>query len=169
MTTQLPVTLLFCATVIVSPGWAQTSGDAPYVPEYSKVYDPERDPVADGKDALKYAHDTGRRVLIEAGGDWCSYCRILDRFLGDNPAVRESLHERFVVLKVNVSDVNENEAFMSALPKTSGYPHFFIAENDGTIIFSDDTTHLFHDGGYSKEHFIEFLNEWGPQTAAEQH
>ena len=159
--------MLIVAALTLPLGWADATDDDYYIPAYSNSYDPGRDPVVDGKEALRYAQHTNRRILIAAGGDWCNYCKVLDRFITDNPSVKNSLYERFVVLKVNVSDENDNEAFMSALPDTFGYPHIFISENDGTVIYSDDTTGFLDSGEYSADRFIDFLYKWGSSALTE--
>jgi thiol:disulfide interchange protein len=61
------------------------------LPAYSLGYDPARDPFADGREALRLARQTGRMVLIEVGGDWCSWCRVLDRFLNQHVAIGTTL------------------------------------------------------------------------------
>ena len=94
---------------------AETS-HAQELPAYSLGYDPARDPFADGREALRLARETGRMVLIEVGGDWCSWCHVLDRFLNQHAAISTTLHQRFVVLKVNVDDSNDNAGFLSAFP-----------------------------------------------------
>lgn len=159
--------MLLCVAFTLPPGWADAAEDW-YIPEYSKAYDPSRDPFADGKEALQYAQQTNRRVLIEVGGDWCSYCKILDYFINNNATIKNSLYERFVVLKVNISDENDNKAFISGLPKTFGYPHIFITENDGTVILSKDTAQLLQNGKYSEQRFIDFLDKWGPSANTEE-
>jgi len=130
------------------------------LPAYSRHYDPDRDPAADGRAALRLARRTGRRVLIEVGGDWCSWCRRLDRFIRDHPGLRAALHRGFVVLKVNVSDTNDNADFMAGLPKPLGYPHVYIAERDGRILHSQDTAAWLVDGSYSPRRFRQFLDHW---------
>ncbi|NNF96568.1 MAG: thioredoxin family protein, partial [Halobacteria archaeon] len=112
----LPVSL-YLLPLFVS---AQTS-----LPTSSQIYDPARDPFADGRAALKLARETNRRVLIEVGGDWCSWCHILNKFLAENQQIREQLHRNFVILKVNVSEANDNAAFMAGFPKPLGYPHIY--------------------------------------------
>lgn len=134
------------------------------LPSYNQAYDPARDPFADGREALRYARETGRRVLIEAGGEWCRYCQRLDHFIQNNPAVRNAFYKHFVVLKVNISDKNDNREFMADLPRIHGYPHFFIAEPDGALIHSQDTAQLLHRGAYSQERFLEFIETWGPEN-----
>jgi len=134
---------------------AQTS-----LPAYSQTYDPGRDPFADGRAALKLARDTNRRVLIEIGGDWCRWCHVLDKFLAENQQIREQLHRYFVIVKVNISDANDNAEFMAGFPKPLGYPHIYITEADGSIIFSKDTTDLQEHSRYSVQRFQQFIDKW---------
>ena len=130
------------------------------LPAYSQGYDPARDPFVDGSAALKLAQETNRRVLIEIGGNWCSWCLQLDKFLAENHQLREQLHRYFVILKVNVSEVNDNAEFMAGFPKPLGYPHIYISEADGRIIFSKDTAQLLENSRYSVERFQQFIDKW---------
>ncbi|TNF92208.1 MAG: DUF255 domain-containing protein [Gammaproteobacteria bacterium] len=130
------------------------------LPAYSTGYDANRNPNADGRAALKLAKETNRRVLIEVGGDWCSWCHILDRFIRDHPTVQSRLHETFVVLKVNVSDANDNASFMASLPPTLGYPHMYVADMDGSILHSQDTAEFIQNKRYSEQLILAFLDRW---------
>ncbi len=130
------------------------------LPEYSKAYDPERDPFADGNNALQNAKQTQRRVVIEVGGDWCTWCHVLDKFISTTPEIYEQLHGKFVVLKVNYSDANENKPFLKGLPKITGYPHWFITDNDGSVVYSGNIVQLLENGKYSQKRFTHFLNQW---------
>lgn len=130
------------------------------LPAYSLVYDPVRDPFADGRAALRLAKDTNRRVLIEVGGDWCHWCHVLDKFLAENQQIREQLHRHFVILKVNVSETNDNAEFMAGFPRPRGYPHMYITEADGSIIFSKDTLELQENSRYSVQRFQQFIDKW---------
>lgn len=130
------------------------------LPAYSQGYDPARDPAADGRAALQLARHTGRRVLIEVGGDWCSWCRVLDRFLAEHKTLREKLDRHFVVLKVNVSDENDNAEFMAGLPRPLGYPHLYVSDPEGRILFSKDSGELLVNGRYSVQRFNDFIDRW---------
>ena len=133
------------------------------LPPYSRGYSPARDPFADGRDAIKTAQASQRRVLIELGGDWCRWCRwcmALDRFLADNAPVRERLHRHFVILKVNVSEDNNNAAFLAGLPPTQGYPHLFVANMNGRVIHSQDTAQFLANGHYNVQRVLAFIEHW---------
>jgi len=130
------------------------------LPLYSTTYDANRNPNADGRAALKLAKDTQRKVLIEVGGDWCSWCHILDRFIRDHPDVESRLHETFVLLKVNVSDVNDNAEFMASLPPAMGYPHMYVTNSNGDVLHSQDTAEFLVNKKYSEVRFMAFLDRW---------
>ena len=109
---------------------------AEQLPEYSLAYDPSRDAFQDGRDAIKRATKTNRRILIEVGGDWCKWCHVLDRFLNKNPDIKKELHQTFVFLKVNVSEENSNDEFLKVFPRPLGYPHMYVTEKDGNLLLS---------------------------------
>ena len=151
--------------ILLLPVTVQSGEHADYIapvslPDYSKTYDPERDPFKDSINALKNAKETQRRVLIEVGGDWCKWCNVLEKFINTTPSVHKQLHENFVVLKVNFSDENNNKLFLKDMPKLIGYPQVFITENDGSIIYAGNIVQLLENGKYSKKRFNNFLAEW---------
>lgn len=152
-----------CLFTLLITGFANTG--AQEIPEYSRSYDPDRDPFTDSNKALQYATQTGRRVLIALGGDWCSYCLQLDDFITGDQQLHAALYDRFVVLKINVSEDNMNEDFRAGLPEINGYPHFFISRSDGSILYSKDTSQLLEDGTYSRTRFLQFLEAWGPEAS----
>jgi len=130
------------------------------LPLYSTVYDDKRDPFKDAVAAISLAKATNRNVLIEIGGNWCTWCHKMDRFLDKNPDIYQSLHQEFVVLKINVSDSNENEAFMKGLPPVLGYPHMYVSTSSGKMVLSKDTAELQEDGKYAAANWRSFINQW---------
>jgi len=157
--------LLIC--LFSFPALSQAAGS---LPAYSVKYDPARDAFADGRAAIKLATQTQRRVLIEVGGEWCTWCHILDKFLNDNPDIKKQLHETFVLLKINVSEENDNKEFLSAFPKPLGYPHMYVSEKNGNVLWSKDTADFINNGKYDRKNFIAFFKRWKikPQTKVSQ-
>lgn len=132
------------------------------LPLYSKVYDDKRDPFKDAKAAIALAKASQRNVLIEIGGNWCTWCHKMDAFLDKNPDIYQKLHSEFVVLKINVSDTNENSAFMKGLPPVLGYPHMYVSTSAGKMVLSKDTAEFLQDGEYSRANWLAFINKWRP-------
>ncbi len=126
------------------------------------AYDPQRDPAQDLAQVLTQTRTSGKRILIEVGGDWCTWCHALDRYIHDNEAVSEALRANFVVLKVNYSEENTNESFLSQYPEIPGYPHIFVLESTGELLHSQNTGDLEEGKSYSNEAFLSFLNKWSP-------
>ncbi len=130
------------------------------LPFYSKHYDDQRDPFKDASAAIALASKTNRNVLIEIGGNWCGWCKKMDAFLEKNPKVYQALHSKYVLLKVSVSDANENEAFMKGLPPVLGYPHMYVSTGSGKMLLSKDTAELLEGEQYSIKQWLAFLERW---------
>lgn len=130
------------------------------LPQYSLRYDPQRDAMQDGYAAIKLAKATHRRILIEVGGDWCKWCHVLDRFLNEHSDVKTQLHKTFVLLKVNVSEENDNQNFLKVFPAPLGYPHMYVMESNGKLLLSKDTGEFLVNGKYSKKRFKEFFEKF---------
>jgi thiol:disulfide interchange protein len=139
-----------------------------YVPVHE--YDPARNAELDLELAVAEAKRTNKRVLIEVGGLWCSWCHRMDDFFKKNSDVLEFREKNFVMLKINMSDENKNEALLGRYPKIEGYPHIFVLDNDGKLIHSQDTGALEAGKGYDLDKFKSFLTTWAtaPSDVAKQ-
>ncbi len=62
-----------------------------------------------------------------------------------------------------MSDENNNAEFLSEYPEIPGYPHFFVLDQDGTLLHSQGTGELESGRGYDEDLFIAFLNAWKPK------
>ncbi|MBA6295650.1 thioredoxin family protein [Colwellia sp. MB02u-9] len=158
--------VLLSSLLLTSPVSAQASAHpstiatANELPLYSKVYDDKRDPFKDAQAAIGIAQASNRNVLIEIGGNWCTWCHKMDAFLAKNPKIYQTLHDNYVLLKISVSDSNENEAFMKSLPPVQGYPHMYVSTNTGQMLLSKDTAELLDDLQYSAQYWLTFLAKW---------
>ncbi len=125
-------------------------------------YEPDRDPFADLEYAKNLAEQGDKHILLVVGGDWCSWCHTLDRFIKQNESVEQALNETFVTLKINVSEDNYNEAFLENLPSAVGYPHFYVLSHEGKVLASQQTAELesFWGWGYSKRAFRKFIEQY---------
>lgn len=127
-----------------------------------RKFDPARDPAKDVAAAAAEARAQGKRVLVDVGGEWCVWCHLMDDFIAANPDVRSLLDANYVMVKVNWSRENKNEAFLDKLPKIKGYPHLFVLDGDGRLLHSQDTDVLEQGRGYDKARFVAFLKKWAP-------
>ena len=125
-------------------------------------FDPARDPAKDVAAAVAQARDEGKRVLVDVGGEWCSWCHIMDRFFAADDEAREMRDRGFVVVKVNYSPQNKNQAFLSRYPRIAVYPHLFVLGPDGKLLHSQDTGELEAGKGYDRDKMLGFLRNWTP-------
>ena len=143
----LAFALLLCAT----------SGRAADLPTR---FDPSRDAAADVAQAVATASAQGKRVIVDVGGEWCSWCHILDRFIASNADVRALIDAQYVWVKVNYSKENRNRALLSRWPAIEGYPHLFVLDANGRLVHSQDTSELESGKGYDKARVIAMLRRW---------
>ena len=139
---------------------------APSTESASAGYDPSADTYVDLQQAVSQATRSGRRILLEVGGEWCIWCHYWEDFLAADAAVSQRLTRAFVVLKVNYSPENENSEFLSQYPQIPGYPHFFVLDTDGSFLHSQGTAVLELGSSYDPEKVLEFIRQWGPNPAA---
>jgi thiol:disulfide interchange protein len=125
------------------------------------VYDPARNPAEDLQQAIVIAQNQNKRIMLELGGDWCIWCKFMDEFYASHNDILQFRADHYVLVKVNVSDKNMNEDFLSQFPAAAGYPHIYILDSDGTFLHSQDTVEL-EDGAesYVPDVFMDFLKEW---------
>jgi thiol:disulfide interchange protein len=123
-------------------------------------FDPARDAAADVATATSMAKAQKKRVLVDVGGEWCSWCHILDAYIASNADVKKLVDDHYVWVKVNWSPQNKNETLLSRWPKVKGYPHLFVLDAEGTLLHSQNTGDLESGKGYDKERMLAFLREF---------
>ena len=128
-------------------------------------FDPARDAAADVATAVAQAKAEGKRVLVDVGGEWCSWCHIMDRFFAADAEARGLRERGYVFVKVNFSPENKNEALLARWPKINGYPHLFVLEPDGALVHSQDTSELEAGKGYDRAKMVAFLRRFSPDAA----
>jgi thiol:disulfide interchange protein len=151
------------ATEYSSPPGAQEAGAATQYRTPVK-YDPGGDPEKDLAEAIAEAKRSHRNILIEVGGEWCSWCHIMDDFFRAHVDLLSLRENNYVLLKVNMSRENENKAFLSRFPLIHGYPHILVLDADGHLIRSQETSALEDGRSYHVKRFTKFLTEFAPKT-----
>ena len=128
--------------------------------EAPTAFDPARDPEKDVAAAVALAKAQDKPVIVDVGGEWCSWCHTMDRFIAANDDLKSLVDARYVWVKVNYSKENKNEAFLSRWPKIEGYPHLFVLDGDGKLLHSQDTGELEAGKSYDKAKFLAFVQRW---------
>ena len=125
-------------------------------------YDPARDAEKDVREAVAAARESKRHVLLEVGGKWCVWCRIMDKYFADHAELLALREKNFVTIKINFSPENENRALLSKYPEIPGYPHLFVLDAEVKLLHSQNTEELEEGKSYNYEKFTAFLKKWSP-------
>lgn len=123
-------------------------------------FDPKRDSEKDLAEAIKIATKDKKRILLDVGGEWCSWCHKLDKLFKTDAEVAATLKQKFVLVKVNFSPENENKQFLAKYPKIQGYPHLFVLESTGKLLHSQDTGLLETGDHHDHDKVMAFLKKW---------
>ena len=138
-----------------------SAGQSKYVP--IAKYDPKRDAAGDIQDAIKEAQIRHQRILLEVGGDWCSWCHTLDDFFATHPELLQLRDKNFVTVKINFSEENENKEVLARYGPVESFPHLFVLDADGKLLLSKDTAALENGRSYDLGRLLAFLQEWALQ------
>ncbi len=153
-------TVLIAILFSTSFSFSISANNTVELPLYSQHYDAKRNPFDDARAALKLAQATDRNVLMVVGGNWCAFCMEMERFWRTNDDINQEIHHAFVILKINVSDENENSEFMASMPPTSGYPHLYVSSASGKILLSKDALDQQINGKHQAKLWLTFINKW---------
>jgi thioredoxin-related protein len=143
--------------------WTAAAFGAPPANLPPAGYDKTRDPAADLRAAVVQAQQENKRILIEVGGEWCIFCRLLNKTIHDDERLTRRLDASFIVLKVNFSPDVRNEAFLSKFPQIQSYPHLFVLDSDGSLLLSHNPDALMNGNKYAPDLILAFLEKWAPQ------
>jgi thioredoxin-related protein len=156
--------LIFSLFLIAAP--AQTPAEQAAAAKYVPVseYDPTRDAALDIQNAISEAERTHKHVLLEVGGEWCSWCHTLDKFFQANQQLLSLRDENYLTVKINFSEGHENRKVLSRYPTIRGFPHLIFLDSHGKLLRSQDTDVLERGNSYSLKKLTATLTKWKPST-----
>jgi thioredoxin-related protein len=130
--------------------------------ETAKLYDPSLDGMKQIKEAADKAARERKHVLIQYGGNWCSWCKKFDAFCKADTSITRIINGNYIPVKLNYDKTNTNDAANSYLgnPARFGFPVFIILDGKGKVIHIQDSSLLEEDSGYSKQKVIGFFEQW---------
>jgi thiol-disulfide isomerase/thioredoxin len=119
-----------------------TFGQAP-----AKPYNENQDPRADLKKATELAKKENKHVLVQFGGNWCSWCMRFHALVNGTP---NSIFKEF------------------DYPNRFGYPVFVILDKNGKRLNTQDSDSFEHRDpnvkGYDTTKVARFLTLWTPKA-----
>ena len=131
------------------------------------LYNPKADAQKDIAVAIAKAKKENKFVLIQAGGNWCSWCIEFARFAKEDAKIDSVIKASFIWYHLNYSKENENKVMFAKLgyPQRFGYPVFIILNQKGERIHTQSSEYLENGGkSYNQQKVQNFLEMWSPRV-----
>jgi thioredoxin-related protein len=135
--------------------------------EEKKLYNPNADAAADIEAAIKKAGAENKYVLLQAGGNWCSWCIEFARLAKADPAIDSVITASFIWYHLNWSKENENKNIFAkyGYPQRFGFPAFIILNSKGERIHTQNSEYLENGKkSYDQKKVQAFLEMWSPNA-----
>ncbi len=131
----------------------------------AKLYNPAADAEKDIAAAIKKAKSENKYVLLQGGGNWCSWCIEFAKFAKADQKIDSVINASFVWYHLNWSKENENKKIFAkyGYAQRFGFPVFIILDGNGNRIHTQNSEYL-EDGkkSYNKNKVQAFLEMWSP-------
>ena len=104
-------------------------------------YNESADAMAEVNAALARAQESDKRVLIDLGGNWCAWCRLLAGVM-ELPKMAPFMAEHFELVTIDVSsasgkiDRNLEVPARFGVEEIGGVPWMIVLAPDGTVLHS---------------------------------
>ena len=127
--------------------------------QQAKLYNPYANAAKDIDSVIAKASRENKFVLLQGGGNWCSWCIEFARFCKADPQIDSVINSAFVWYHFNYSKENKNKPLFAkyGYPQRFGFPVFIVLDGNGNRIHTQNSAYLEQGKGYSKEKVLEFL------------
>ncbi len=128
----------------------------------TKLYNPNANAEADLKKIVAQAKQENKHVFIQAGGNWCGWCREFARFTKEDAKIDSLIKADYIVYHLNYSKENKNEKVFAKYGYAGrfGYPVFIILDERGQRIHTQNSVYLEKGKSYDDKKVFEFLSQW---------
>jgi thioredoxin-related protein len=153
---------LFIFTLIILATNAMAQGTKPS--QEQKLYNPSDDAQAEIDNAVKKAGGEGKHVLLQIGGNWCSWCIAFDKKVKSTDTLSLVMDKNYVIYHVNYSPENRNKEVLKSLdyPQRFGFPVFVVLDGAGSRLHTQNSAYLEEGKGHSTKKVLEFFQHWSP-------
>ena len=124
-------------------------------------YDTRADADAALAATIARAKASGKRVLIDLGGNWCTDCRILAAVM-ELPELKAFVAKHYEVVEIDVGRMNKNMQIPAryGITKLDGVPTVLIVETDGTLINATNSADLADARSMNPQGIANWLARW---------
>lgn len=135
------------------------------------IYNPEANAMADLKAATEKAARENKHVLVQVGGNWCSWCIAFHQLVDSNAVLKKTINDSYEYVLVNWDKENHNDEAMKYLgfPNRFGYPVFVVLDGKGKVLHIENSSYLETDEldangkkkvGHDVKKITSFLKGW---------
>lgn len=149
---------LFLIVSIVALSYTVSAQESP------KLYNPDANAKTEIAVAVKKAAAQHKNVLLQIGGNWCSWCIRFNGLVTSTDSLNTYMNSNYEVVHVNYSKENMNEKLLAELgyPQRFGFPVFIVLDAKGNRLHTQNSAYLEEGKGYSKGKVLEFFQNWSP-------
>lgn len=130
----------------------------------TKLYHPFANAAKDIEQAVNKAKKENKHVLLQIGGNWCTWCYKFNSFVLLDSGLKKLLNDNFIVYHLNYSKENRNLASLKKLgnPQRFGFPVLVVLDEEGEQIYTQATGLLAKGNGYDRDKIRIFLSNFSP-------
>lgn len=158
---------LFALVLLLSAWPALAEVIAPQIGDISLAkplplpYDDNADAKSQVDAALARAAGSGKRVLIEFGGNWCGDCRVFAAIVA-LPEVHHFVESHYEVVTVNVGRFSTNLDIPArfGVPKLVAAPSILILSPKGELLNGQDIVALQDARSMTPQAVVDWLAHW---------
>jgi thiol-disulfide isomerase/thioredoxin len=162
----IPVVMVVAALWLVNTGNGTptvTIRDPAQIPvKITQPYDEKADANAAVDAAFARARVSGKRVLIDLGGNWCPDCIVLANIMA-LPKVKPWLEHHFEIVAVDVGRFDRNlqvPARFGITGRLKGVPTVLVATPEGRLVNTADPFTLANASAMSPQATVNWLGQW---------
>ncbi|MDE1938061.1 MAG: thioredoxin family protein [Alphaproteobacteria bacterium] len=162
----LPLVMLpFLAAAAAAPAPRMSIASLAQLPVVERVpYDTDADANADLAVAFARARKSGKRVMIDFGGNWCGDCVVLANVVL-LPEMKRFMAAHFEFVKVDVGRFDKNTQILDRFGivdhlKKEGVPAVVVAEPDGTFVNRNNIAALEDASHMTPQAIADWLAQW---------
>ncbi|UKT63883.1 thioredoxin family protein [Pedobacter mucosus] len=135
------------------------------------IYNPDANALADLKVATAKAAKENKHVLVQVGGNWCSWCIAFHNLVDTTAILKQTIDDNYEFVLVNWDKDHHNDEAMKALgfPNRFGYPVFVVLDGKGKVLHIENSGYLETDEigangkkklGHDVKKITSFLKGW---------
>ncbi|WP_343523600.1 thioredoxin family protein [Pedobacter sp.] len=130
--------ILLSALFIATTTFSQVKKDGVH------IYNPQANAKADIEAAVAKAAKENKHVLVQVGGNWCTWCIAFHNLVDSTATLKKYINDNFETVLVNYSPENKNESVLAGLgyPQRFGFPVFLVLDGKGKVLHIENSSYL---------------------------